>query len=139
MTATYSQLRAALAANLAASLTDMQVSAYALAQPTAPGVHILPGEIVYHGAMSNGAERYAFIVQAFADFSADIGAQARLDELLAPTGSQSVKAALESDGSLGGLAYAVVVTGASGYRLVERAGGGQLIAVDFRVDVHVSP
>ena len=133
---TYTDLRVALAANLNAALADFcQVSAYALSQPTAPGVHVLPAEVDYHNAMRNGDETYWFTVQAFADFSADIGSQVNLDAMLAPTGDHSIKAALESDPTLGGAAYSVQVVSASGYRLVDRAGGGQLVAVDFRVEV----
>lgn len=130
-------LRAALAANLA-TLEDVQVSAYALSEPVPPAIQIIPDDLTYDLAMSRGLDLWRFKVQALVAFTADIGSQMLLDGMLAPTGSGSVKTALESDTTLGGLADNVHVRNASGYRLLERAGGGQLIVVEFAVEVHVS-
>lgn len=130
-------LRAALAANLRA-ITDVQVSAYALAAPTPPGIQIQLGETQFDRTFHRGLDVRQFIVQAFVDFSSEEAPQRLLDELLAPTGTRSVKTALESDKTLGGTADGLHVKTASRPQLVERAQGGQMLFVEFTVEVHVS-
>lgn len=122
-------LRAGLAHNLR-TIQDVQVSPYVLSQPTPPGIQILPAEVNYHQAFANGRDAWRFTVQAFVAFSSDTGSQVLLDRLI-----EEIPAALESDPTLNGAASDVVVRGASGYRLLDRAGGGQLILSEFLVDV----
>jgi hypothetical protein len=133
---TLAQLRTGLADNLA-TIKGVQVSPYALAQPIPPGIQILPGEVDFRGAFARGFDLWRFQVQAYVAYSADTGSQVLLDELLNPTGARSVKTALESDPTLGGVAFGVFVPTASGYRLVDRADGSQMILVDFSVEVSV--
>jgi hypothetical protein len=117
-----------------ASVTGWQVSAYALANPTPPGMHIFPGEIQYDAAMRRGHDDITFTVQAFVAYAADIGAQKNLDVLLAPSGEKSVKAALEADLTLGGLVDDLTVTESTGYRLADRS-SGPLLTVGWTVEV----
>jgi hypothetical protein len=130
---TLATLRAALAANLRASISNVQVSEYALSQPTPPGVQIIPGEVQYDLAMQRGYDIWTFQVQAFVDFSADVGSQVVLDALI-----DQIKTAIESDKTLGGAAFGVQIRTGSGYRMLDRAGGGQLLVFEFPVLVHFS-
>lgn len=130
-------LRTALAANLEA-IDGVQVSPYALSDPTPPGIQILPADVDYDLAFGRGADLWRFTVQPFVNFSSDVGSQIFLDELLNPTGPRSVKTAIESDRTLGGIADNVWAKRVSGYRLLDRPGGTQLIMVEFSVEVLVS-
>jgi hypothetical protein len=124
--ATITQIREGLAANLAA-LAGFQVSAYMLANPTPPAVQIIPGEVTYDLAMHRGLDEITMLVQAFVALSSDIGAQKRLDALLDPTGSNSLKTVVESDRTLGGIVGGLQVTNVTGYRTAQGANGPILL------------
>ena len=125
-------IRAGLAANLAA-LSDVQVSAYALSNPTPPCVEIVPAEIVYDKALRRGLDSYVVTVRVFVGMASDVGAQKRLDLILASSGSGSVKAAIESDPTLGGKCDDLRVRSASGYRVY--GAEGRLLGAEWDVEV----
>lgn len=97
---------------------DMQVSAYVLADPTPPCAQVMPDEMEYHQAYGNGLENWGLIVQVIVGLGSDIGAQKQLDQMLASSGSLSVKAAIEADATIGakGTLACSTVTRTSGYR-----------------------
>jgi hypothetical protein len=128
-------IRAALAANLA-TLTDVQVSPYMLASPTPPCIEIYPDEVSYDQALQRGLDQWTLIVRAYVGLTTDQGAQIKLDELLAPSGAMSVKAAVESDPDLGGSIDDLRVTRASGYRIYARPGTGELLGCEWTVDIY---
>jgi hypothetical protein len=135
---TLSQIRAGLAANLAANLpaNTVQVSGYMLANPTPPCIHLYPdGDLEYDLAMRRGLDKWRFTVQAFVTFTADIGSQVLLDGFLNPSGSTSVKQALEADSSLGGLVADVNVVKMSGYQVYIRDGMGPLLGAEWAVEI----
>jgi hypothetical protein len=127
--ATITAIRRGIAANLTQLGTNLgiQVSAYALANPTPPTIQVLPGEVVYDRAMHRGLDDLTFLVQALVQYGSDIGSQKRLDELLDPTGPKSLKTAVESDSTLGGIVSDVSVTNATGYRVAQGANGPILL------------
>jgi hypothetical protein len=116
----FTEIREALAAQLAQQLTGIQVSAYLLASPTPPTIHLYPGgpagQIAYDLTLARGVDQWALTVQAFVGPTSDIGAQKKLDQYLAPSGPQSIKQAVESDPTLGGLVHQVHVPSCAGYR-----------------------
>jgi hypothetical protein len=124
--ATITQIREGLATNLA-TISGFQVSAYVLANPTPPAIQIMPGDITYDLALRRGLDEITMTVQAFVAFTADIGSQAKLDELLEPTGADSLKTAVEADRTLGGLVGDVHVLDASGYRVAQGTNGPVLM------------
>jgi hypothetical protein len=137
MAVTLTQIREGIAANLAV-LDGCQVSAYMLSNPTPPTIHVYPAEIDYDLAMGRGLDKWTFTVQAFVALSTDIGAQVKLDAFLAPSGSQSVKAAIEADGTLGGIVADTTVVSCTGYRVYARDGGGPVLGAEWQVDVLAS-
>jgi hypothetical protein len=127
-------IRAALAANLA-SIANVQISPYRLSDPTFPSIQVAwPEDIKYHEAMHNGMESIVMIVMAFGGTMTDIGAQKILDQLITPSGATSVKAAIESDPTLGGHADDLIVVSCTGYR---EYAIGQIAALgcEWRVEV----
>jgi hypothetical protein len=140
MTATLTTIRQGLAANLS-TLTGIQVSAYMLAQPTPPTIHLYPAQVTYDLAAARGLDQWDFTVQAFVGDTADQGAQVALDAFIAPSGAQSVKRALEvPDGGsprtyLGGIAGDVSALTCSGYRIYTRPGSPSVLGAEWTVRV----
>jgi hypothetical protein len=135
-------IREGLAANIA-GLTGIQTSAYLLANPTPPAAEIEPGPIDYDKAFARGLDDWRFLVRVFVGLTSDIGAQKRLDVFLAPSGVNSIKAAIESDPQLGGACDDLRVMKCTGYKLFVRevtsAGRGSplgpLIGAEWTVQV----
>lgn len=129
-------LRAALATNLSLGAnSEFQVSAYGLSNPTPPCIQVIgPEEVAYHGAMQNGHGNWTITVQALVGLASDRGAQELLDRLLESSGSASVRAAIETDKTLGGVVDNCIVTGASGYRQYA-TGQGDVLGCEFSVAV----
>jgi hypothetical protein len=137
MAATLDQIRQGLANNLA-SIPDIQVSPFMLAQPTPPGIHVFPGPLTYDQAMSRGLDIYNVVAQAYVAFTTDIGSQKLLDRMCEPSGANSVKTQIEKDRTLGGIVGTVQVTGMSGYRVVQRDTGGPLLVAEWDITVYSS-
>ena len=126
-------IREGIAANLVA-VKGLQVSAYMLSRPTPPSAHVIPAEVSYDETMRRGMDDYILTVQVFVAYVADVAAQQRLDGFLASSGATSVKAAIESDRTLGGKVDDLRVTGASGYQ-VFTLDTAQYLGVEFRIEV----
>lgn len=143
MSVTLTEIREAIATNLD-TIPNVQVSAYMLGNPTPPTLWLYPDEADYDTTMQRGGDCLKFLVQGIAGLVADQGAQMLLDQMLAPTGSTSVKAAIESDKSLGGLVgnEATRVVRHRGYQIYQRpnvgAGiaHGQLLGAEWEVEVY---
>jgi hypothetical protein len=110
-------IRQGLARNLE-TIRNIQISAYMLAAPTPPCIHIFPATIEFDRGMHRGLDIVVFTVEAFVAFGLDQGGQMRLDRMLAPSGPESVKEAIESDRTLGSTVQDVWVTRLSDYRVV---------------------
>jgi hypothetical protein len=135
--ASLTDLREALASNLAA-IDGLQESAYVLANPTPPAAEVVPAPIEYDKAMGRGLDKWTFLVRVLVGLTSDIGAQKRLDKMLASAGPDSVKAALETDPTLGGAADDLIVTRCSGYRTFKREGGTLLLGAEWTTEVYAS-
>jgi hypothetical protein len=142
--ADYVALCEALASNLA-TIDGLQESAYLLSNPTPPAAEVQVGETEYDKAMHRGLDTVMLTVRVFVAFASDIGAQKRLRAMLATDGTASVKAAIESDRTLGGQAEDLRVTKCTGERgfLREIGGGtsgrgstqGALLGAEWTVEV----
>jgi hypothetical protein len=131
---TVQQIRQAMAANLS-TLHGIQVSGYMLANPTPPCVHLWPTSVDYDLTFQRGYDTWFFTVQAFVALSSDIGSQVMLDQFIAPSGPQSVKAVLEADDTLGGLVVNLSVTNFSNYDRYIREGGGPVLGANWSVEI----
>ena len=132
--ATFKQIREGIATNLQ-GISGLQQSAYVLAEPTLPAAQVAPMEIEYDKAFQRGLDALEFKVMVLVGSVSDIGAQKNLDPFLDPSGSKSIKAAVESDDTLGGLVESVRVVRCSGYRLYERAGQAPALGAEWTVEV----
>ena len=148
MSTTIAQIRAGIAANLQTDTSiaaAFQVSAYMLGDPTPPCIWIYPDAIDYHQAMQEGLTKQTFVVHAFVGAVADEGAQIVLDQLIAEKGAYSVRAAVESDVTLGGIVDDVTVMSCTGYQVYESPHLGhsftaaQMIGAQWMVEVVLTP
>lgn len=115
-------IRAGIAAKLKAAIPNCQCNGYLMSSPTAPGFEVEPAETQYDQTMQRGIDEWTLIVRGFVGDVSDIGAQKQLDAWIASSGALSVKAALESGGTLGGTVSTLRVTQVSGYRKYGAAG-----------------
>lgn len=136
--ADYTAIREALAANLTA-VTGLQETPYMLSRPTPPVAEVVPGPIEYDQTYGRGEDELRFTVRVMVGKVTDRGSQKRLDRMLAPTGTDSIKTAVESNPTLGGLIDDLHVTGASGYRQFRREGGSPLLGAEWTVRVLARP
>lgn len=83
-----------------------QVSEYLLGNPSGPGfeVDIDPEGIDFDQAMARGLDQWHFLVRGFVAQTTDVGSQQVRDRMI-----MQVKAAIEVDRTLGGVAHAVRV------------------------------
>lgn len=132
--ATVTQVCEGLATNLS-TIDGVQVSAWMLSSPTPPAIHVIPPAIEYHQAMQDGFNELTFTVQAFVALGTDIGTQKRLAQLRAPTGSSSIKAAIEADRTLGGVVKDLIVRSSSEPEVFVQA-ERQMLVSDFTVTVY---
>lgn len=136
MTVTVEALRQGLADNMGP--LGIQVSPYMLSNPTPPAIQIYPALIDYDLALQRGLDKWMFTVQAFVGMVSDLGAQQRLDQLIDPKGSGSLKQAVESDIYLGGIAADVSALTCSGYRVYQRDQGGPVLGAEWAVQVYAA-
>lgn len=123
-------IRPALLANLADLCEEqgLQQSPYMLALPTPPTLQIAGvTEINYDITMQRGGDANFIAVQVFVSMVADVGGQMKLDKMLKSSGSTSVKEAIESDTTLGGIIDDLRVTRSMGHQQFQRPGDNDLV------------
>lgn len=133
--ATLVQIRAGLKANLAALTTAGEVKDYLLGNEVPPVVGVVgPDMTEYDQAMARGLDRWLIVVRALAGSPLDLAKQKRLDAWLAPSGGESIKAAIESDKTLGGIVQNARVVSSTGYREYT-LDSGKVLGCDFTVEI----
>lgn len=110
-----SEIRTGLATNLA-TISGLRTSAFVPDEPKPPIAVIFPENILFDTAFARGLDTYTFTVQVIVSKISDRNAQSTLDSYCNATGDSSVKAAIESDRTLGGLIQDLRVTEARDYR-----------------------
>ncbi len=114
----------------------MSVNAYAQANPTPPGLQILPPTVEFDKTMDRGHDEWTFTVQGFVSGS-DRASQRLLDEFIDTQGEFGVKPRLEADKGLGGLVENLRVTAQTPARMVEtQAGGNPMLLVEWQVLIY---
>jgi hypothetical protein len=106
-------IRTRLAANLG-TISGLRTAAELPDNPTPPIGIINLDSVDYDGAMQGGLTTYSFVVMVVVGRAAEREMQRKLDAYCDPTGSQSVKLAIESDKTLSGEVYDLRVERSSG-------------------------
>jgi len=132
--ATLKDIREGLADNLN-TIDGINADAYLRSVVSPPWIEVQPGETEYDLAMARGLDRWTLTVRALVGATTDMGAQLLLDGMLQSSGVLSVKAAIETDRTLGGACSSLQVIRCSGYRLISREGHGPLLGAEWIVEV----
>ncbi|MGH9252696.1 MAG: hypothetical protein ACRD0W_24745 [Acidimicrobiales bacterium] len=110
--ASLTALREGIADRLA-TIADLNVYAFVPDTIVTPAVTVAPAPdtfIQWDTTQGGQTQDYTFVVTVFLPRGSDEGGQSALDAYLAGSGSSSVKAAVEGDGTLGGVAEWLHVT-----------------------------
>ena len=112
--ASIAELRDGLAANLA-TIPGLRTSAFIPDNPSPPIAIVQLARVQYHQDFQRGMTEYNFAVQVIVGRVDERTAQRNLDAYCSSTGDLSVYLAVESDKSLGGKAFSVIVTEMTNY------------------------
>ena len=133
-TTTVSQIKTGLAANLA-TVSGLRAYAYQPDNVNTPFAWPLLDSIQYNGAMGGGLITHKFTISVVVGRSAERTAQTLLDGYLSYKGVTSIRAAIESDRTLGGVVQDLIVESANNISTLE-ANDATYLAIDFVVTVY---
>lgn len=111
---TLGEIRDGIATNLA-NISGLR-TAIVIPQLVNPPVAIIsPDGIDYHKAMHNGVNTYNFTITVIVGQADSRSAQVLIDNYCSPTGSSSIKSAIESDRKLDGKVFDLMVSDMRNY------------------------
>ena len=117
------------------SITSLTVKDYVPDSIEPPTAVVGVGEnIVYDSTMARGSDTYTIPILLYVSRVDAQDSQETLDAYLAPTGSSSIKQAVESDTSLGGACDSVRVVEADNYG-VYNINNINYLGVEFEVEI----
>jgi hypothetical protein len=128
-----SLIRKGLGANLG-TIRGLRVAETIPDNPSPPIAVISLGNVTYNGAFDGGLTIYNFTVSVIVGRVAEREAQRRLDTFIS-TDEGSIKKAIESEKSLDGAAFDVLVTEMTNVGAVQ-LGDATYLACDFAVQVY---
>tara|TARA_B100000524_G_scaffold344143_1_gene241046 strand:- start:254 stop:664 length:411 start_codon:yes stop_codon:yes gene_type:complete len=133
--ATLTELRSGIATNISNNITIVDVFAYVpdRAEPPLAVVGVLD-TLEYDTTMARGSDKYLIPVRLFVANVDGQDSQETLDQFIKTSGSNSMKSAIESDLTLGGVASSVRVTEVRDYGAFE-LNNTNLLGVEFVVEV----
>lgn len=120
MAATASQIVDALKIRLA-TISGLRAFSFQPSQLNPPIAYPIITQVRYHGAMGGGMVIYEVTVYLIVGRYSDERAIADLDDYLAFNGPKSLRAALEADQTLGGVAQNIVVSSSTDISSVQQA------------------
>ena len=112
--ATLSEIRDGIATNLS-TISGLRTTGHIPGQINPPYAVISPDGIEYHKAFRNGFNTYNFTISVVVGQAESRTAQTILDAYCSPTGATSIKSAIESDKTLAGKAFNLVVSDMRNY------------------------
>jgi hypothetical protein len=127
--ASITDLRSGIAANLA-TISGLRTGATIPANVNPPFAIIAPASADYHQAFANGMTKYNFTITLVVGSVSERTAQNALDAYCSPSGSSSIRGAIESNRTLSGIAFDCVVTGMRNYGSIS-LGDNQYLAAEF--------
>jgi hypothetical protein len=128
-----SLIRKGLGSNLG-TIRGLRVAETIPDNPSPPIAVIALGNVTYNGAFDGGLTIYNFTVSVIVGRVAEREAQRRLDTFIS-TDEGSIKKAIESEKSLDGAAFDVLVTEMTNVGAVQ-LGDATYLACDFAVQVY---
>jgi hypothetical protein len=120
MAATASQVVAGLKTSLA-TISGLRTFSYQPSQIMPPVAFPVISQVRYHGTMGGGMPVYECVVYLIVGRYSDDRAMSDIDDYVAFTGAKSLRAALEADPTLGGVAQSVLVSTTTDITSVQQA------------------
>jgi hypothetical protein len=127
--ASIGELRSGIATNLA-TITGLRTGSTIPDNVNPPFAIISPSSADYHQTFHNGMTKYSFTVTLVVGRVSERSAQNALDAYCSPTGSSSIRGAVELDRTLGGKAFDCVVSGMRNYGSIS-LGDNTYLAAEF--------
>jgi hypothetical protein len=112
--ASLSDLRTGIAENLS-TIVGLRVSSFVPDNFNPPIAIVSPQGIEYHKSFKNGLNTYSFVVSVFVARVSERTAQSNLDAYCDPSGASSIKSAIESDRTLSGRCFDLIVSDMRNY------------------------
>ncbi len=131
--ASITAMRSGIATNLA-TISGLRSGATIPDNVNPPYAIIAPSSVDYHRAFNNALSTYNFTVTVVVGRVSERTAQNNLDAYCSPTGASSIRVAIESDKTLGGVAFDTIVTGMRNYGSVV-IGENTYLAAEFDLTV----
>lgn len=131
--ASITAIRSGLATNLG-TITGLRTGATIPDNVNPPYAIVAPSGVDYHRAFNNALSTYNFTVTLVVGRVSERTSQNSLDAYCSPTGTSSIRVAVESDKTLGGVAFDTIVTGMRNYGSVTIAENVYL-AAEFDIAV----
>ena len=131
--ASITAMRSGIATNLA-TITGLRSGPTIPDNVNPPYAIIAPSSVDYHRAFNNALSTYNFTVTVVVGRVSERTAQNNLDAYCSPTGASSIRVAVESDKTLGGVVYDTIVTGMRNYGSVV-IGENTYLAAEFDLTV----
>lgn len=131
--ASITAIRAGLATRLG-SITGLRSGPTIPDNVNPPYAIISPSSVDYHRAFNNALSTYNFNVMVVVGRVSERTSQNSLDAYCSPTGSSSIRVAIEADRTLGGVVFDTIVTGMRNYGSVT-IGETNYLAAEFDIAV----
>jgi len=106
--------------------------------PSIPAAVVTLNTIEYDQAYQKGLALYNFSISVIVGRFNARSTQQKLNDYADNTGADSIKTAIESDKTLGGSAFDVVVTSMTGISNIDLNDGNNYIGMDFSVTVYAN-
>jgi hypothetical protein len=134
--ASITDLRTGIATNLA-TISGLRTGSTIPDNVNPPFAIIAPASVDYHKAFHNGMSTYNFTVTLVVGRVSERTAQNNLDAYCSPTGSSSIRGAVESDRTLSGYAFDCIVSGMRNYGSIS-LGDNTYLAAEFDLVVQAN-
>lgn len=134
MAATVSQIMTGLKDRLA-TISGLRAFAFQPDFINPPTAFPTINEVTFHGAMGGGDVVFDGVVQVIVGGVSDRRTQTLLDEYASFSGASSIRAALEGDKTLGGVANTLVTNRSFGIRRIS-IGDAEFVTVEVAFQVH---
>jgi len=121
--------------NRLSTIQGLRVADHLPEQVQPPMAVIQLQSVTYHRAMNGGLSQWEFVVSCVAGRMGERFSQTQLDDWIAYSGSQSVRAAIEDDKTLDGAASTLIVADMVSVRPLS-LGDAAYLTCEFTVNVH---
>lgn len=111
-------IRAGLTTNITAVVTDAEMDGYLLTPVRAPGFEVDTVSVTYDTSYGRGTDELDVVVRGYLPLNEYSESEKRRDNWIDGTAGESIKAAIESDKTLGGACDSLRVTGATARTVV---------------------